>query len=162
MLYILSSSQRSQSQNIMFSFFPNKCYLSDLSRVWASQDALVVKNLPTNAGDIRDIDSIPGSGRSPGGGHGNTLQYFCLENPMARGAWWAIVHGAAKSQTRLKQLSCSSSRRFVIAFLLRSKHLLILWLKSLSAVILEPKKIKSDTVSTVSPFIFHEVVGPEP
>ena len=71
----------------------------------ASQLALVVKNSPANEGDIRDIDSIPGSGRSPGGGHGNTLQYFCLENPMARGAWWAIVHGAAKSQTRLKQLS---------------------------------------------------------
>ena len=49
-----------------------------------------------NAGDL---DSIPGLGRSPGGGHGNPLQYSCLENSMARGAWWAIVQGVAKSQT---------------------------------------------------------------
>ena len=67
----------------------------------ASQMVLVVKNLPANAGDIRDMGSIPGSGRSPGGGHGNPLQYFCLENPMDRGAWWATVHGVAKSQTPL-------------------------------------------------------------
>ena len=48
---------------------------------------LVVENLPTNAGDLRDVDSIPESGRSLGGGHGNPLQYSCLENPMDRGAW---------------------------------------------------------------------------
>ena len=53
----------------------------------ASQVALVLKNLPANAGDRRDLDSIPESGRSPGGGHGNPLQYSCLENPMDRGAW---------------------------------------------------------------------------
>ena len=47
------------------------------------------------------MDSISGLGRSPGGGHGNPLQYSCLENPMDRGAWWATVHGVAKSQTRL-------------------------------------------------------------
>ena len=64
--------------------------------------ALVVKNLPTNAGDVRDVGLIPGSGRSPGGGHGNPLQYSCLENPMDRGTWWATVHGVAKSQTQLK------------------------------------------------------------
>ena len=52
--------------------------------------ALVVKNLPANGGNVRDVDSIPGSGRSPGGGHGNLLQYSCLENPMDRGAWQAI------------------------------------------------------------------------
>jgi len=56
---------------------------------------LVVKNLPANAGDIRDLGLIPGSGRSPGGGHGNPLQYSCLENPMDRKAWQAMVHGAA-------------------------------------------------------------------
>ena len=50
--------------------------------IWASQVALVVKNPPANAGDARDVGSIPGSGRSPGGGHGNLLQYSCLENPM--------------------------------------------------------------------------------
>ena len=59
----------------------------------------VVKNLPANTGNIKDTGSILGSGRSPGGGHGNPLQYSCLENPMDRGAWWAIVHRVAKSQT---------------------------------------------------------------
>ena len=56
---------------------------------------LVVRNLPANA---RDMDSIPGSGRSPGGGNDNPLQYSCLENLMDRRAWWATVHGVAKSQ----------------------------------------------------------------
>ena len=60
---------------------------------------LVVKNMPANAGDIRDIGSIPRLGRSPGRGHGNQLQDSCLENPMDRGAWWAIVQGVTKSWT---------------------------------------------------------------
>ena len=59
--------------------------------------ALLVKNPPANSGDIRDMGFIPGSGRSPGGGHGDPHQYFCLENPMDRGAWQAIVHGGHKS-----------------------------------------------------------------
>ena len=59
----------------------------------------VVKNLPANAEDARDAGLIPGSGRSPGGGNDNLLQYFCLENPMDRGAWWVTVHGVAKSQS---------------------------------------------------------------
>ena len=67
----------------------------------ASQVVLVVKNLPANAGDIRDPGSIPGLRRSPGGGHGNPLQYSCLETPMDRGAWWATDHGVAKSWTWL-------------------------------------------------------------
>ena len=61
----------------------------------------VVKNMPANTGDVRDMDLIPGSGRSPGWVHGNTLQYSCLENPMDRRAWWATVHGVTKSQTGL-------------------------------------------------------------
>ena len=65
----------------------------------------MVKNPPANARDIRHTGSIPGSGRSPGRGHGNLLQYSFLENPMDRGAWWAIVRRVAKSQTRLKRLS---------------------------------------------------------
>ena len=60
--------------------------------------ALVVKSLPANAGDIRDAGLIPGLGRSPGGGHGNPLQYSCLENPMDREAWQATVLGVTKSQ----------------------------------------------------------------
>ena len=71
----------------------------------ASQVALVVKNPPANAGDIRDLGSIPGLGGCPGGGHGNPLQYSCLEKPMDRGACWATVHRGANSQTWLKQLS---------------------------------------------------------
>ena len=66
---------------------------------WASQVALVVKNPAANAGDAKDAGSMPGSGRSPGGGHGNTLQYSCLENSIDRGTWWAIAHGAAKTRT---------------------------------------------------------------
>ena len=61
--------------------------------------ALGVKNLSTNAGDLRDMGSIPGSERSPGGGHGNPLQYSCLENPMYRGAWQATVRRVAESDT---------------------------------------------------------------
>ena len=67
--------------------------------------ALVVKNLPANAGDIRDAVSTPGSGRFPGGEHGNPLQCSCLGNPMDRGAWWATVYVVAKRQTLLKRLS---------------------------------------------------------
>ena len=58
----------------------------------------MVKNLSDNAGDPRSADSFPGLGRSPGGGHGNPLQYSCLENATDRGAWQATVHGVAKSQ----------------------------------------------------------------
>ena len=59
----------------------------------------MVKNLPANAGDIRDTGSIPALGRSPGGGHGNSLQYSFLENPLDRGAWQATVHRVTKSRT---------------------------------------------------------------
>ena len=58
-----------------------------------------IKDLPANAGDMRDAGSIPGSDRSPAGSHGNPLQYSCLENPEDRGAWGATVHGAAESDT---------------------------------------------------------------
>ena len=68
----------------------------------ASQEALVAKNSPAKA---RNAGSIPGSGRSPGRGHGNPLQHPCLENPMDRGAWQATVHRVSQSQTRLKRLS---------------------------------------------------------
>ena len=65
----------------------------------------VVKNLPDNAGDAEDTGLIPRSGRSPGGGYGNPLQYPCLENPMDRGAWQATVHVVAESWRRLSDLA---------------------------------------------------------
>ena len=71
----------------------------------APQMALVVKNPPTKARDIRNTSSTPGSGRSCGGGRGNPLQYSCLENPLDRRAWRATVHGVVESQTQLKRLS---------------------------------------------------------
>ena len=61
--------------------------------------ALAVKNLPPNAGDIKDVGSIPGSGRFPGGGHDNSFQYSYQENSLNRGAGWATIHGIAKSRT---------------------------------------------------------------
>ena len=73
--------------------------------IGASQLALVVKNLPANAGDVGDAGSIPGSGRSPGEGHGNPFQYSCLKKPLASGARQATDHWVVKSRTRLKQLS---------------------------------------------------------
>ena len=66
-----------------------------------------VKNLPTNGGDAREASSIPGLGRSPGEGDDNPLQYSCLENPTDGGAWWATVHGVAKSQTPLRDFTHS-------------------------------------------------------
>ena len=65
----------------------------------------MVKNLPTNAGDVRDVGSVPGLGRSPGEGLGNPLQYSCLDNPLDRGAWRATVHRVTQSQTRLEGFS---------------------------------------------------------
>ena len=70
-----------------------------VSTILASQVVLVVKNLPANAGDIRDVGLIPGSERSPREGNGHPLQCSCLENPMVRGAWQAIVHRVAELDT---------------------------------------------------------------
>ena len=67
--------------------------------------ALVAKNPPANAGDLRHLGLIPRLGRFPGGGHGNPLPYSCLENPMDRGAWRAMVHGVTKSGAQLKVLA---------------------------------------------------------
>uniref|UniRef100_A0AC11CS53 Glutathione S-transferase zeta 1 n=1 Tax=Ovis aries TaxID=9940 RepID=A0AC11CS53_SHEEP len=80
--------------------------------IWASSGGTSGKNPPANAGDVRNLGSIPGSGRSPGEGHGNPLQYSCLEDPADRGAWWAAVHGVAKSRTRLSDVvQCWKWRR---------------------------------------------------
>ena len=72
--------------------------------------ALMVRNPPSDAEDVRDTGSIPGLGRSPGEGNGNPLQYSCLGNPMDKGAWWTIVRGVAKSWTGLSiQAQCKQS-----------------------------------------------------
>ena len=98
---------KNSDPSLLLTTFPSRWLFTTGCSTWASQVALVVKNLPANAGDMRDAGSIPGSRRPPGGGHGNPLQYPCLRNPMDRGAWWirATVHGVIKSQTRLKWLS---------------------------------------------------------
>ena len=70
----------------------------------------VVKNLPANAGATRDTGLIPGSGRCPGEGNGNPLQYYCQENLMDKAAWWATVHGITKSRTRLNSWTCTHKR----------------------------------------------------
>ena len=95
-------SERIQSQKITY---------YTISFIWhslkegPSQVALLVKNSPANAGDVRDVGLISGLGRSPGGGYGSPLQYSYLENPMDRGAWWTTVHRVTESWTVLKQLS---------------------------------------------------------
>ena len=96
---------------------------------------LVVKNLPANAGDVRDVGLIPGWGRSPGGGHGNPLHYSCMENPMDREAWRATVHRVAKSQTRLKWIKKSQEE---------------IYLKSLKG----PKEVKSANPKENQPWVF--------
>ena len=74
-------------------------YGSILWNIWAFQVALVVKNPPAISEDVRNMGSIPGSGRSPGGGHSNPLQYSCLENHMDRRTWWVTDHGVTESDT---------------------------------------------------------------
>ena len=76
-------------------------YLGTIPTVGGFSSGSVVKNLPANAGDAGAVGWMPGSGRSPGEGNSNPLQYSCLGNPMDRGAWWATVHGVMKSWTQL-------------------------------------------------------------
>ena len=67
--------------------------------LWAAQGPLVIKNWPADTGDVRDMGSVPGSGRFPGEGNGYPFRYTCLENPMDRGAWWATAHRFTKSES---------------------------------------------------------------
>ena len=110
------------------------------------QAALVVKNLPANAGDRRYTGSIPGSERSPGGGDGNPLQYSCLDNPTDRGAWRATVHEVAKSRTWLKRLSMHAHTR---------KHALNEWM---NAHIPRPQLMPCEASHTAP--VFNSVVMP--
>ena len=71
-----------------------------------------LKRLPASAHNAGNLGLIPGSGRSPGEGNGHPLQYSCLENPMDREAWWAAVHGVAKSQTQLSDFTCHAMKTY--------------------------------------------------
>ena len=102
-------SQASHHGSSSWACFYNNSQERSLPRAIACLLALVIKSLPANAGGLRDTGSILGSGRSPGEGNGKLPQHSCLENPMDRGTWGATVHGVAKSQTRLKQLSTAHS-----------------------------------------------------
>ena len=72
-------------------------YSESPGRDWGFPGGSVVKNLLANAGDKGDVGLSPGSGKSPGGGNGNPVQYSCLGNPIDRGAWWATVRGVSKT-----------------------------------------------------------------
>ena len=85
----------------------------------ASLVAQLVKNLPANAGDARDVGSIPGSGKSPGEGNDNPLQYSCLKNSMDREAWQAILHGVAKHWTRLSMHACTHTHTHYVVHMLK-------------------------------------------
>ena len=98
----------------LLDFHPCTFYLT--SQDWGFLGGVVVKDPPANAGDVRDTDSVLGSGRSPGGGHGNPLQYSCLETPMDRGAWRATVYRVAKSRTRLKPFCRSMHEPICLAY----------------------------------------------
>ena len=84
----------------------------------------MVKNLPANVGNAGDMSSIPGLGRSPGGRSGNLIWYFCWESLMGRGAWWATVHGVAKSQAQLSDWACM---QVVFCYCSVTKSCLTLW-----------------------------------
>ena len=85
---------------ILPTFIQVVCLSTEFS--WGFPGVLVAKNPPANAKEVRDTRSVPGSGRSPGGGHGSPLQYSYLENPMDRGAWQTTVHEVTKSQIQRK------------------------------------------------------------
>ena len=92
-------NKRTHRNKKLCTFLEGSLHSLQLEKARAFSVGSVVKNSPDNAGDMRDVGSIPGSGRFPGEGSGNPLQCSCLENPMDRGTWWAIVHGVMKSRT---------------------------------------------------------------
>ena len=102
MLRCCRNSTQSQSWE-MYSQVLNVCPSDTpcILALGASEVVLVIKNMPASSGDIRDAGSVPGLGRSPGGGNGNQLQYSCLGNPMDRGAWQSIVPEVTRSRTQL-------------------------------------------------------------
>ena len=99
--------------------------------------ALVVRNLPAHVGSTRDVGSLPGSGRSPGEGHGNSLQFSCLGNRMDREAWWASIHRVANSSTQLKWLSMRVCVRIYLTIIYM--HMLTLcWVAQLCPALCNP------------------------
>ena len=109
----LLSRERPQCQAVFCSHSVSGVYFLFINYIhaclyWAFQVALVIKNPPAEAGDLRDASSIPGSGRSLGGGHSSPLQYSCLENSMDTETWWASVYRVTKCWTPLQQLSMYS------------------------------------------------------
>ena len=89
------------------------CFYLFILKTRASQVAIMVKNQPANAGDIRNVSSTPGSGRSPGGGNDNPLQDSCLGNPMDRGVWWATAHGGSKESDMTEVTSMHPQRPYL-------------------------------------------------
>ena len=113
----------------MGTYFNQSTLRASLKFYWASQMALVVKNLPANARDRRDTGSIPGSGRFPGEGNDNPLQYSCLESPRDRGVWWAAVQGVTKSHTtehtqhRYLGEYCFAENYFLVLYIGKNVHI---------------------------------------
>ena len=110
-------------------------------------DSSVVKNPPASAGDARDPGSIPGSGRSSGEGNGKPLQYSHLENPMDGGAWWATVHGIAKSQTQL------SDRGWTEMYMWSTFSIVISWITRKTLICEIPQQRHSSVPSQSSSHI---------
>ena len=137
LLYLFISFIHLLTEDLYFSEYLYKFFIGyQQTYPQASQVALVVKNPPVNVGDVRVTSSIPGSGRFPGGRHGNPLQYSCLENSMDRGAWWATVLTVTESDTtQATQDACRHVLSNTLSLvLLIFKFSLFLWRTSLYLV----------------------------
>ena len=115
--------------------------------------ALVVRNLPANAGDKRDVGSIPRLRQSPGRGHGNLLQYSCWDNPMDRGTYQVTVHRIPQSWTRLKQFSIHALMAFSQVLLWRSSSILISWAPEVSCCLQFHSPLDTSSISISLPRI---------
>ena len=123
----------------------------------ALQVVVVVKNLPANAGDARDVGSIPGLGRSPGVENGNPFQYSCLESSMDRGALWVTVHGVTKSQNMTEQLNTHTHKhththrhKCILLILFLWRTLIHIYVKSISIRLLFLKLVSKHPPYRVS------------
>ena len=99
----------------------------------------MVKNPPSNAGDVKDGDSVPGSGRSPGGGNDNPLQYYCLENFVDSGAWWAAVHGGQKESDMTEHACvCTELRKMLyllLLFIIKDTTQIVKWKRCIRQIV---------------------------